>query len=30
VAHVNAGHLGLITKPAPVVRIIERADRATR
>jgi pimeloyl-ACP methyl ester carboxylesterase len=30
VAHFNAGHLGLITKPAPVVRIIERADRATR
>ncbi len=29
-AHFKAGHLGLITKPKPVVRIIERADRATR
>jgi pimeloyl-ACP methyl ester carboxylesterase len=30
VAHFNAGHLGLITKPNAVARIIERADRATR
>lgn len=30
VERFNAGHLGLITKPRPVVRIIERAARATR
>jgi len=30
ITRIPAGHLGLITKPGPITKVIERADRATR
>ena len=30
ITRIKAGHLGLITEPSAVTKVIERADRATR
>jgi pimeloyl-ACP methyl ester carboxylesterase len=30
ITRIPAGHLGLITKPGPITKVIEQADRATR
>jgi hypothetical protein len=30
ITRIKAGHLGLVTKPGAVTKVIERADKATR